>query len=80
MKATFVFVYALMDLNKTAVWVEAVKCGTGLYWIWSTGDWFGLNGYFEMGSLFVGAYLLFSFLTVIGFSVWEIKRRENLSY
>lgn len=76
----FIHIYAsseLMDLKKSAVIFEALKCSGGLYWIWQSGDWFGINVYWEWGSLVVIGYLLISLLLTFGFVVWELNKEKG---
>ena len=43
----FLAIYAfteLMDRNPYALFWEGIKSAFGLWWIWSTGDWFGIGG------------------------------------
>ena len=73
----FLTVYSyteLMDRNPNAWAWELLKMAYALYFIISTGDWFGLNSYLP-GSVFVLAgYLVTSF----AFSVWFSFRKEKL--
>lgn len=73
----YLHIYAytsLMDLNKSAWIVEAIKCGGGLYWIWKTQDWFGLNAYMDFGALLVGGYLIVSLIIVSLFVSKEVNK------
>ncbi|WP_456458104.1 sterol desaturase family protein [Reichenbachiella sp.] len=77
----FIHIYAsseLMDLKKSAILFEAIKCFGGIYWIWQSGDWFGLNAIWAFGTEITSAYLLASFLITLGFVVKEIKGSETL--
>ncbi|MEO9965406.1 MAG: sterol desaturase family protein [Reichenbachiella sp.] len=69
---------SLMDLDKSAVWVELVKCLGGVYWILQSGDWFGLNTYWAFGSIAVMAYLVLSLFITIGFAVWEFDDHKSM--
>ncbi|MDW3208941.1 MAG: sterol desaturase family protein [Reichenbachiella sp.] len=76
----FIHIYAsseLMDLKKSAILFEAIKCFGGLYWIWQSGDWFGINAHWEWGSLVVIGYLLISLLLTFGFVVWELNKEKG---
>lgn len=76
----FIHIYAsseLMDLKKSAVIFEALKCSGGLYWIWQSGDWFGINAHWEWGSFVVIAYLLISLLLTFGFVVRELNKEKG---
>lgn len=51
---TGVFGYtSLMDGTRAAVGVEILRCSAALAVIFATGDWFGLNAYWSLGSTFV---------------------------
>ncbi|SHJ92091.1 Sterol desaturase/sphingolipid hydroxylase, fatty acid hydroxylase superfamily [Reichenbachiella agariperforans] len=72
--ALHIFAYSmLMDLHSLAPFLELVKCLTGLYWIWDTGDWFGLNEITPQGIYLISAYLLLSLLAVSYFANTETK-------
>ncbi|SMD36096.1 Sterol desaturase/sphingolipid hydroxylase, fatty acid hydroxylase superfamily [Reichenbachiella faecimaris] len=71
----FIHIYAysaLMDLKKSAVLFEAIKCVGAIYWVLQSGDWFGLNGFWAAGSMVVMAYLLVSMLITMGFAIKEL--------
>ncbi len=75
----FLTVYAyteLMDRNQNAWAWEALKMVYAMYFVVTSGDWFGLNKFLP-GSvyIFVG-YLVVSAL----FSVWFSLRKENLQF
>lgn len=72
----FLHIYSycdLMDLKSSAVLTEFVKCAGGLYWIWSTGDWFGLNAYVANGFLIMASYFILSFVIVAAIGKNEAK-------
>ncbi len=48
----------LMDRKKSAVWIELFRAVAGLWLIWNTGDWFGINTLLPSGSLIVAGYFL----------------------
>lgn len=76
-----VHIYAyttLMDMNAIAVWVEVIKCAGGLYWIYSSNDWFGLNAYFDYGSYLMTAYFVLSLLGTIYFVTSEVRSPERM--
>jgi alkylglycerol monooxygenase len=75
----FMTVYAyteLMDRNPNAWAWEILKAVYAMYFVVTTGDWFGLNAFLP-GSvyIFVG-YLVLSAL----FSIWFSLRKENLQF
>ena len=77
---THIYAYTtLMDLNRSAVFFEAIKCFGGIYLILTTGDWFGLDGYWALGSVAVCAYLVVSLLVVAVFSQGELKGKSVVS-
>lgn len=68
----FLYVYALseyMDGNKYAVLWEMLKGVLGIFLIFYTGDWFGLNRFSEWGKYLIVFYLVASFVyTSVTFS------------
>lgn len=76
----FIHIYAyttLMDGNRSAILVEAIKCFGGLYWILQSGDWFGLNAYWSAASVLMMVYLVLSLVVAVGFSIWELGADHN---
>lgn len=76
----YLHIYAstsLMDLDRSAVFVELIKCLGGLFWIMNSGDWFGLNSYWGYGAWAVAGYFIVSFFATVGFVVWEFGGREE---
>ncbi|MBS9463215.1 sterol desaturase family protein [Flagellimonas sp. 389] len=53
----------LMDKAPYAVWIELFRSVAGLLLIYATGDWFGLDAYWSIGSYLVGLYFL---VTIVG--------------
>lgn len=79
----FVHIYAyseLMDLKKSAILFEAIKCFGAIYWILQTGDWFGLNDFWADGSVLVMAYFGVSFLSTCWFAYTEKKPVQQAKY
>lgn len=77
-----IHVYAyttLMDLNAYAVWIEALKCLVGSYWIYSTGDWFGINTYLSFGSTLMSIYFILSLVIVTILANSELKQNKTLA-
>lgn len=75
----FVMVYALTDLmdrNKTALLFEALKCGLGMYFIYSQKDWFGITSYAAWISYAICIYLIIS-LVVTGWFVLQHEREDQ---
>lgn len=72
-----IFAYSeLMDLNRFAVLIEAIKCFGGLFWIWQTGDWFGLSEYMPFGSILMQGYLAVSLLITLSFVKIEFSSKS----
>ena len=46
----------LMDRKQSAFWIELFRGVAGLWLIWSSGDWFGINAFLSVGSLIVAVY------------------------
>lgn len=73
-----VFAYTeLMDRNPLAWCWEALKCSYALYFVFTSGDWFGLNAQFP-GAIytFVG-YLVISTLSSLLFSLQKPKASSS---
>lgn len=76
----FLSVYALTDLmdrNASAMIVEILRSGLGLYFIYTQNDWFGAGTYLAALRYILGAYFILSIL-VTGWFVMK-HRREDLS-
>ncbi len=58
----------LMDRNKSAVWIEVFRGIAGIWLIWSTGDWFGIETMWTGGSLMVGLYFLITMMGALYFT------------
>jgi len=63
----------LMDKNNHAIWIEFGKNIFGLYIIYSTGDWFGLNDLLPFGGYIVAAFFVVSSLIVSYFVLVEFN-------
>lgn len=75
----FLVIYAftsLMDKDRNAIWLEAVKSAIALYIILSTGDWFLLNDIIANGAFLVLAYQILSVVMVGYFVFYEIGRKK----
>lgn len=78
----FIHIYAyseLMDLKNSAIWFEAIKCFGGVYWIWQSGDWFGINSIWAFGSILVIAYLFISMVLTVNFALKESNTSSKLA-
>ncbi len=67
----FVGIYgytSLMDRNRFALWIEVSRGLIGIAFILWQGDWFGIDAFFEWGSLWVGLYFLITILGAIYFT------------
>ncbi len=60
----------LMDKNRHAWWLEAVKSLFGLFLLYSQGDWFGLSAFWNIGPALLAGYFVLSVL-VSGYFVWK---------
>jgi sterol desaturase/sphingolipid hydroxylase (fatty acid hydroxylase superfamily) len=75
----FLMVYAftdLMDRNPAAIVSETMKCGLGLYLVWSRGDWFGISTRFPHAGQAIVVYLLVSLL-MTGYFVLRHRREDR---
>ena len=76
----FLMVYSyttLMDRDKDALWIEALKSIIGLAIIYVTGGWFGIGEDIPGGTILMIAYFIISGLIVGWFVTNEIKTEEN---
>ncbi len=72
----FMMIYsysALMDLDKDAVWFEAIKSIVGIGIIYQTGGWFNLENHIPGTLLLLTSYLIVSVFIVAYFVQIEIK-------
>ncbi len=70
----FIGIYSytsLLDKYTYTIVFESIKVALGLFVILSFNDWFGINRYFQYGSILIGMYFLISFLATIYFSYVE---------
>ncbi|MFM7840118.1 MAG: sterol desaturase family protein [Chitinophagaceae bacterium] len=77
----FLNVYAytdLMDRNASAWLVEAVKNCLGCYWIYSTGDWFGLQRWGMGYPLLLAFYFIVATVVVIAIS-WSWPKTQVIN-
>ncbi len=63
----------LMDRKRHAVWIEVSRGVAGLILIAYTGDWFGLDAFFNFGSSLVAFYFLLTIFGGIYFTYFEHK-------
>lgn len=78
----FLSVYAyseLMDRNPNAVYWELLKNIFGLWLIWQSGDWFGLNNVLAGGVWMVGSWFIASTAITAAFVYSEIKSGAQLT-
>lgn len=68
---------SLMDGKRFAFWVEMLRGLAGLFLIFYTADWFGINQYIPYGSGLVGAYFL---ITIIGASYFTFLEKEDTRF
>ena len=66
---------SLMDRAGYAVWIEVLRGLSGIAVIWITGDWFGIDSFFEFGSLVVGSYFLITISAGVYFTYLENNRK-----
>lgn len=73
--ALHIYAYtSLMDLNRSAIFVELIKCFGGLYWIWYSGDWFGISSFLSAGKVLMAGYLIISLIISVYLHLTEIKK------
>ena len=63
----------LMDRDKISAYSEGFRGILGIVYILIVGDWFGLNTYFEYGTLFLLAYFGLTFFSGVYFTYFEGK-------
>ena len=69
---------SLMDGSKYAIAFEMIRTSLGIWIIYSTANWFGLNAYISFGSILIALYFIGSFLTstwILFFSKAENRKR-----
>lgn len=67
----------LMDKHRLAVPAELLKFLFGIFIIYQSGQWFGLDQYFTGGTVLVVLYILASFAGTLYFSWWEKETEQN---
>ncbi|MGB5229324.1 MAG: sterol desaturase family protein [Eudoraea sp.] len=67
---------SLMDRSKIAIWIELCRGVLGLFLIFNTGDWFGINAQFAGGVYYVAMYFV---ITIIGGIYFTYMERGSLS-
>ena len=78
----FLSVYSyseLMDRNRFALAWETAKNAFGLWFIFSTGDWFGANAFLAFTSTIIGVYFVVSTLATAYFVLVEFKNDALLA-
>jgi drug/metabolite transporter (DMT)-like permease len=68
----------LMDRRTYALWIEVFRGVFGLAFIFSRGDWFGINAYAKWGSLLVGLYFLITISGGLYFTLKEKRRQPQM--
>lgn len=63
----------IMDNKKYGLIPEFVFCSYGTYLIFTTGDWFGINSYWNYGSFIVLLYFIFTLIGAVYFSFVNTK-------
>lgn len=67
----------LMDNNKFAIVSGTIYSGLGLYIIFTTKNWFGLNSFFAYGSSLMLLYFITSFFVTLYFSA-KFTKQESI--
>ncbi len=62
---------SLMDRKQHAVWIEVFRGVAGILLILWTGDWFGINAYYDLGIYPVALYFVITILGGIYFTYFE---------
>lgn len=78
----FLTVYSyteLMDRNPYALFWEVLKNGLGLYLIFSTGDWFGINHELPWAAYAIAGYFMLSTLLTSWFVFGEFRSGEEVT-
>ena len=73
----FVSIYgftAMMDRDRSAVWIELVRGFVGLAFLVASGSWFGLGQQLPLGDLGMGLYLVATIGGGIFFGWWQMPR------
>jgi hypothetical protein len=66
-----------MDRNASAIIIEIVRSGLGLYFIYTQDVWFGAGAYLAALKYILGAYFIFSIVVTGWFVI--IHRKEDLN-
>ncbi|MBT8185087.1 MAG: sterol desaturase family protein [Eudoraea sp.] len=78
----FVGIYGyttLMDRHIYAFWIEVTRGLSGLFLIAITGDWFGINEYFSLGSTLVALYFVITIAAGVYFSYFEAGEEAEMA-
>lgn len=80
---TFVFVgiygyTTLMDRAPYAVYIEVIRGLAGLFFIWMTQDWFGIDAFLSWGSAGVAIYFTLTIIGGIYFTFIETPRSQAI--
>lgn len=68
---------SVMDRRRWAWIWESLRSLVGLYLVYEQGDWFGLNGYWSAGWLFVGLYFMVNLIVVAYFCFFEFSKDKS---
>ncbi len=78
----FLSVYSLTDLmdrNLSAAFVELLRGGMGVYFLWTQQDWFGASAWIPSIHLILYAYFILSILISSWFAAWHYKEDRKPS-
>lgn len=78
----FISIYSyttLMDRNPHALWMESVKNIIGLFLIYHTGSWIGIDTLIPFGNYLVGMYFVASSVIVTYFVLLEFRKEPKLA-
>ena len=65
---------SVMDQRRWSWIWEALRSLVGLYLVYTQGNWFGLNEYWNSGWLFVGFYFVLNLIWVAYFCFFEFSK------
>ena len=73
---TFLSVYALTDLMdriRSALFIEVLRCGLGLWFLWDQGDWFGASQWLASVKYVLGEYFIVSISLTSLYAIRHLK-------
>lgn len=68
---------SVMDRRRWSWIWEALRSLAGLYLVYTQGNWFGLNEYWNSGWLFVGIYFVLNLIWVVYFCFFEFSKDKK---